>query len=74
LPAALNVSFTHATLGEHDFSAIATNYNTYYKVKMPSEIIIPSKWFVEIYPSDLAWKVQGNLNLPLNEALILGLN
>lgn len=60
---ALNISFAHRTLPDHDFDVMVTaDANGRYKIQ--TEQAIQGPWFVQITPHDKQWLIQGRVTFP----------
>ena len=68
---AINVIFTHRTLPNYDFSQILTSdAKSIYRLQLDEPLNGP--WFIELFPHDSAWMVQGRTNFPSEDFFPLG--
>ena len=67
---ALTATFTHRTLPDRDFSKLVTaDASGNYRFTLDYEIIGP--WFVELQPHDKHWMIQGKVEFPASNTLLM---
>ncbi len=67
---ALTATFTHRTLPDRDFSKLLTaDASGNYRITLDHEIIGP--WFVELQPHDNHWMIQGKVEFPAVDTLLM---
>lgn len=67
---ALTATFTHRTLPDRDFSKLLTaDASGNYRITLDHEIIGP--WFVELQPHDKHWMIQGKVEFPAADTLLM---
>ena len=68
---AINATFTHRTLPNHDFSQLLTSdAKNIYRINLKEPLTGP--WFIELLPHDRAWLIQGRTNFPTEDFFPLG--
>jgi hypothetical protein len=67
---ALTAIFTHRTLPDRDFSKLVTaDASGNYRLTLDHEILGP--WFVELQPHDKQWMIQGKVEFPAVNTVLM---
>ncbi|MGY0616086.1 FixH family protein [Vibrio sp. FJH11] len=67
---ALTATFTHRTLPDRDFSKLVTaDASGNYRLTLDHEIMGP--WFVELQPHDQKWMIQGKVEFPSTDTVLM---
>lgn len=67
---ALNITFSHRTLADKDFSkTVSSDAKGRYRIMMGEKMTGP--WFVEVQPHSKDWLIQGKVTFPSDEPTIL---